>query len=224
MQYRVSTLTGLIVHVPLRSVWIAVLGMTAPFTARATELCVKCKGPDAVYSCIVGNGHSDASLDTVAKFYCITKLAKAGSHASCAIDRSASPPCPGERKELPIPAFLNGALEDHAEPQSTSTPSVDRHNGDAHQVAAPPPAGQPDQLDAAHTQPAEQPPPENPPRTVQEMVEKGAKSAGDGLSETQKTAGDAAKSASTALEKAGSAVGGAAKSSWKCLSSFFSHC
>jgi hypothetical protein len=56
------------------------------------------------------------------------------------------------------------------------------------------------------------------------MVEKSAKSAGDGISQTQETAGKAAKSASTALEKAGSAVGGAAKSSWKCLSSFFSNC
>jgi hypothetical protein len=56
------------------------------------------------------------------------------------------------------------------------------------------------------------------------MVEKSAKSAGAGLNETQKSAGEAAKSASTALEKAGSAVGGAAKNSWKCLSSFFSNC
>jgi phage-related tail protein len=65
---------------------------------------------------------------------------------------------------------------------------------------------------------------EPPPKTVQEMVEKSAKSAGNSINETQKTAGAAAKSASTALEKAGSAVGGAAKSSWECLSSFFSKC
>jgi len=56
------------------------------------------------------------------------------------------------------------------------------------------------------------------------MVEKSAKTAGAGLSDTQKSAGEAAKSASTALGKAGAAVGGAAKSSWKCLSSFFSNC
>jgi hypothetical protein len=59
---------------------------------------------------------------------------------------------------------------------------------------------------------------------MQELVEKSAKSAGDGISNTQKSASEAAKSASTALEKAGSAVGDAAKSSWRCLSSFFSNC
>jgi len=56
------------------------------------------------------------------------------------------------------------------------------------------------------------------------MMENGAKSAGDGFSETQKSAGKAAKSTTTALEKAGLAVGSAAKTSWKCLSSFFSNC
>jgi hypothetical protein len=69
-----------------------------------------------------------------------------------------------------------------------------------------------------------QPAKDAPPKTVQEMMENGAKSAGDGFSETQKSAGKAAKSTTTALEKAGLAVGSAAKTSWKCLSSFFSNC
>jgi hypothetical protein len=65
---------------------------------------------------------------------------------------------------------------------------------------------------------------DTPPKTVEEMMEKSAKSAGDSFAQTQKSAGDVAKSASTALGKAGSAVGNAAETSWKCLSSFFSNC
>jgi ElaB/YqjD/DUF883 family membrane-anchored ribosome-binding protein len=73
-------------------------------------------------------------------------------------------------------------------------------------------------------QPAGEAEPEVVPRTVQEMMEKSAKSADSNLAETQKSANTVAKSTSTALEKAGSAVGNAAKSSWKCLSSLFSNC
>lgn len=189
--------------------------------AQATELCVKCTGPDASYACIVG-GSGNATLDTVAKFYCITSLAKAGSHASCSIDRAINPPCPGERKELPIPAFLDG--QDGAGPPKSAAAPDREPNGVATQEANAPPAEAAVSSGAQHETPPKPQPGDQPPKTVQEMVEKSAKSAGDGLSETQKSAGAAAKSATTALEKATSAVGGAAKNSWKCLSSFFSNC
>lgn len=200
---------------------MALLTLSAAVPAGATELCVKCTGPDASYACVVGDT-SNPTLDTVSKFYCITSLAKAGSHASCAIDRNVTAPCPGERKNLPIPAFLNGS-DDAAEPDGAPASPQNHsslHTQDATAAPVPPngaaaPPAQP---------PQEVPAKEAPPKTVQEMVEKSGLSASDGLSQTQKTAGEAAKSASTALEKAGSAVGGAAKSSWKCLSSFFSKC
>jgi hypothetical protein len=186
--------------------------------ARAAELCVKCTGPEANYACVVG-GNSTATPDMMSKFYCITTLAKAGAHAKCSIDRSATAPCPGERKELPIPALLNNNDADGAEPKPEQIKASHAPPGEP----APAPV-----TDIESHQNATPPPPpatsEPPPKTVQEMVEKSAKSAGDGLSETGKSAGQAAKSAGTALEKAGSAVGGAAKNSWKCLSSFFSNC
>jgi hypothetical protein len=194
-----------------------ILTLLASVPTQATELCVKCTGPAASYACIVG-GSGNATLDTVAKFYCITALAKAGSHASCSIDRAINPPCPGERKELPIPTFLDGA-EGGDRPQEAGAARPSPTVMGTREANAPPSeprtgtdAPQPDQ---AGPRPNDQ-----PPKTVQEMVEKSAKSAGASLSQTQK----AATSASTALEKAGSAVGGAAKSSWKCLSSFFSNC
>lgn len=196
------------------------LTFAASVAANSTELCVKCTNPDASYACIVGTT-SNATLDTVAKFYCITQLAKSGSHASCAIDRAIAPPCPGERRELPIPAFLDGGGAGNKHPDKSA---AEQHPGDA---GTPPASAPPSGATSAavpHDQQANPPATEQPPKTVQEMVEKSAKSAGAGLNETQKAAGEAAKSTTTALEKAGSAVGGVAKNSWKCLSSFFSNC
>ncbi|MBS0249535.1 MAG: hypothetical protein JSR78_00540 [Proteobacteria bacterium] len=211
MNYRPYFLSGM-----------ALLALSAAAPAEATELCVKCTGPDANYACVVGDT-SNPTLDTVSKFYCITALAKSGSHASCAIDRNVTAPCPGERRNLPIPAFLNGA-DDGAQPNGVPATRQDHSSLRTQDAAAPPVAPN----GAAPVLPAqaapEAPAKEAPPKTVQEMVEKSGLSASNGLSQTQKTAGEAAKSASTALEKAGSAVGGAAKSSWKCLSSFFSNC
>jgi hypothetical protein len=206
----------------LKVLWgtgISMLLAAAP--ALATELCVKCTGPDASYACVVGNT-SNATLDTVSKFYCITTLAKAGAHASCSIDRNMSAPCPGERRELPIPTFLGEP--DDEQPQNAA-PAGEHHTNLQTQEANVPVTQSPPAPTALPPAPPPAPP-ENqpPPKTVQEMVEKSAESAGTGLTQTQKSAGDAAHSASTALEKAGSAVGGAAKSSWKCLSSFFSKC
>src|SRR6185312_7559602 len=165
------------------------------------------------------NGSSAA--DTVTKLYCITALAKSGSHARCAIDRNSTAPCQGERKEFAIPTGLDGVLggapqqnaaTQNGEPSAASVP------GTSVTAVAPDDAG-----GAGQKVPGEAVS-DAPPKTVQEMMEKSAKSAGDSLAQTQKSAGDAAKSAGSALGKAGSAVGSAAKTSWKCLSSFFSNC
>jgi hypothetical protein len=186
----------------VRSSASAVLLILSSTSAGAADLCVKCTGPDASYDCVVNRS---GPPDTVTKLYCITALAKAGPHASCAIDRNTTAPCQGERREFTIPATVDGALGGSQEQEATQQPAL------------PPPGTE-----------VEEPPQDTasdvPPKTVQEMVEKSAKSTGDSLAQTQKTAATAAKSAGTALEKAGSAVGSAAKTSWKCLSSFFSKC
>lgn len=185
-------------------------------SAEAAEMCVKCTGPDASYDCVVNNA---SPMDTVTKLYCITALAKEGPHASCAIDRNSTAPCQGTRKEFTIPASTDGGLGAPGQ-QNAGAPAQSLPDGttvDAPSSMAPgdqPPVGEPQDQDVSNA----------PPKTVQEMVEKGTKSASDSFAKTQKTAGNAAKSAGTALEKAGSAVGNAAKTSWKCLSSFFSNC
>lgn len=200
------------------SIWVsALLGSAA---ANATELCVKCSAPEASYACVV-NGTSNATIDTVAKLYCITTLAKAGAHESCSVDRTVTAPCPGERRELPVPAALD-SQETEDQPQTDTPPGLAKPNQGA-AATTPEESHTPGTLanpaEAPHDQSNGAPANEQPPKTVQEMVEKST-----GLSDTQKSAGEAAKSASTALGKAGAAVGGAAKSSWKCLSSFFTNC
>jgi len=217
---------------------LGALALAVAPAANAAELCVKCTEPDASYACVIG-GADYTTVDTITKLYCITALAKVGPHASCAVDRNSSPPCQGERREFPIPAGFGGLTTDHPAQQDAAAPpgsvpgqdaGASEHglpaNGTAMQPGDPEAgrlraptngevAGQPSQHDAAA---------DTPPKTVQEMVEKSAKQAGDSLADTGKTAGDAAKSAGSALGKAGNAVGTAAKNSWKCLSSFFSNC
>nr|WP_246317627.1 hypothetical protein [Hyphomicrobium methylovorum] len=185
----------------------------AAASAGATEVCVKCTGPDASYACVV-NAQSDGQLDTATNLYCITALAKAGQHSSCSIDRNTRAPCQGERKELPIPAGLGGVDEEPA--QEAATPPA--HQPSANVATAPEPHqhdGAPSHEHADEPAPGEEPNAGKPPKTVLEMVEKGSKSASDN---------SAVKSAGTALQNAGAAVGDAAKTSWKCLSSFFSKC
>jgi hypothetical protein len=182
----------------VRSSASAVLLILSSTSAGAADLCVKCTGPDASYDCVVNRS---GPPDTVTKLYCITALAKAGPHASCAIDRNTTAPCQGERREFTIPATVDGALGGSQEQEATQQPAL------------PPPGTE-----------VEEPPQDTASDVPPKMVEKSAKSTGDSLAQTQKTAATAAKTAGTALEKAGSAVGSAAKTSWKCLSSFFSKC
>lgn len=187
--------------------------------AGAAELCVKCTGPDANYACVVDAPTNASTVDAAIKLYCITALAKAGPHASCAIDRDSKPPCQGERRELHVPKAIEHALDAQEESPSATPPPAAVTAGVPSEPQSTPPSPP---ANATAQQPA---PPDNaPPKTVQEMVEKGAQSAGAGISETGKSAGEAAKSTGTALQKAGSAVAKAAKNSWECLSSFFSKC
>ncbi len=104
---------------------IGILALIAATSADAAELCVKCTGPDASYACVVG-GVSNATIDTVAKLYCITALAKLGSHASCSVDRTAKAPCQGERKELPLPSLLDASGDDD-QPQDTAKAAKGEH-------------------------------------------------------------------------------------------------
>lgn len=199
-------------------------------TAWASEVCVKCTGPDASYACVVDSGTSSSS-DSAINLYCISALAQSGQHASCAIDRNSAAPCQGVRKELPAPADF-GLGRDDDEPDRDASAEHPRASDEhvnkppAQEGASAPKSSPAASADGggvgtndAETKDAKPAAAQSdaPPRTVQEMVEKGAQSASKSVSDANKSAGDT-------MKKAGSAVGNAAKSTWKCLSSFFSDC
>ena len=188
--------------------------------ADATDLCVTCLGPDATYTCAVENA-SLANDDPRLRLYCITELAKAGRHSSCAINRASASPCAGERKVLAAPAGF-----DFDAPSPLTAPAPQQSGVTPKSAADQPPIS-----GAATTttpsppeQTTEVPKTEAPPKTVQEMVEKGAASTQKTIEDTGEGAANAAKTTGTAIQNAGKAVGDAAKKTWTCLTSFFGDC
>jgi hypothetical protein len=174
-------------------------------SAQATEICVKCSGPDASYACVVNAQGGRLAADGAVKLYCITALAQSGPHQSCAIDRNSVAPCQGIRKELPIPT-LDADDDAPASPPAAKTEAT---------PAAPATTAKKEADAAPATVPQDEA--TGPPKTVQEMVEKSAQSATAGVEKANKSVGDG-------LKNAGNAVGDAAKKTWKCLSSLFSDC
>lgn len=196
----------------------------------AAEFCVTCEGPEAHYACTF-DGTSAGPGDAGLKLYCITELAKSGKHASCSVDRTEATPCAGDVKVLAMPEGLSPPPQTANSPES-NTPAADTA------TSSPPSAKTgPENANAL---------PEAPPKTVQEMVEKGTASAGktlekggDTIVETAKSTGGAidkagktvgetvvetAKSTGGVIDKAGKAVSDGAKKTWTCITSFFGDC
>ncbi len=203
------------------------LSIVAAGAARGQELCVRCSEPSATYRCAV-----DASAGPTAnastpglQLLCITELARQGGHAICAVERTASGACDG---------ILRVVAPTAAMPLGEGIAK----GGEG--------AGKPPGADAGPPRAAGISPGGDPPRTVEEMVEKSqiaqktglqqagktiaktADAAGEVVTGTAKAAGDVvtgtAKTAGGAVGKAGSAVGNAAKKSWDCLTSLFKDC
>jgi hypothetical protein len=197
----------------MRAVISALVGLAllVPVAAAAadTAYCVSCDGPAAHYACTfdgTGADPNDASL----KLLCITELAKSGKHASCSVDRKQPSPCPGDTKVMALPeGHPSAAQPTMAAPANTAKPAAEP----AQAVPQPKPANE---TAVEKT--------EAPPKTVQEMVEKGTSNTGKVLEKTGETAADAAKSTGSAVEKAGKAVGDAAKKTWTCITSLFGNC
>lgn len=205
----------------------AALLALAAMPANSAEFCVTCEGPQAQYACTI-DGASASSNDPRLKFLCMTELAKAGGHASCAIDRAQQEKCTGVPKVLKAPDGLDAAAPPAPASPATTLPDPKAAAGDS-SVARPatPLPG------STGTTPSAQPsgPQETavakttgPPATVKEMVDKGAASAGQQIGKTGEATSAAAKSAGTALDNAGKAVGNAAKKTWTCVTSLFSDC
>jgi hypothetical protein len=176
--------------------------------AQAGQFCVSCTGPDTHYACTFDG--ADDTNDASLKLLCITELAKSGQHAACSIDRTQVKPCTGAVKTVAVPDGYQPALPLPPPPVEAERPAA---------VPAPPAPSTaqstPDNVAAK---------PDAPPKTVQEMVEKGTSNAAKSLEQGGDTAVEAAKSTGGVIQNAGKAVGNAAKKTWTCVTSFFGNC
>jgi hypothetical protein len=184
--------------------WTAVLSMLV-MPAVAQPLCIRCTGPDATYVCRVENWQAPAA-DPRLRLYCITEIARAAGHQSCAAVRTETGPCEGQELVLAGPGGVEPAAAevprlDAPDQQSTEPLAAD----DIPPVASPAPPGETAAAPAA---------PADGPGSADDTINGGPSSA----------IGNAAKSAGEALSSAGKAAGEAAKKSWDCLTSLFSDC
>jgi hypothetical protein len=170
-------------------------------SAAAEEYCVTCTEPDAKYRCVVTG--QPGIHDEHAPLRCISELAQSGGHASCSVGAVTSGPCPSNLRTVTLPSLPPPAPVTEAPPPPQAP------------VMVPVPAASPVPESPAAASGGPQPalPAEGPPKTVEEF----AKKSGDGLKKAGEAVTDTAQSA-------GNAVGNAAKKTWDCLSSFFGNC
>jgi hypothetical protein len=190
---------------PLALAAIPLMGPIAP--ASALDICISCNAPEAHYTCrldLPGANPRDLRLQLL----CITQIAQQGGHATCQADRASAEACQGAVKVVGAPA-----IEDAAPAVSPPSPAP---------VAPPPPETKaPGKRSSNETVVPKTP---DAPKTVLEMVEKGAAGTGETLQNAGGAVKDAAQTTSGTFGKAGAAVGSAAKKTWKCLSSLFGDC
>src|SRR5262245_9391092 len=111
----------------LAAIMGTVLAALAP-EASATEYCVSCAGPDAIYRCEIEGTPEGAGTDPKAQILCTTELAKSGGHENCAVSRGSTVPCPGETRLLAAPI-----------PEPGPPPTI---GADAPEATAPEPASE----------------------------------------------------------------------------------
>lgn len=188
-----------------------------------------CASPDAHYACSF-EGVTAGAEDPRLKLLCITELAKAGGHATCSVDRKQLTPCPGETKKLAMPDGMDLDSDTAEKPGPPADPNAAATAGKpASDTKATKPETVVPKTVGTSVAPATPPnpaaaKPEAPPKTVQEMVEKGSASTEKALQDSGEAVEGAAKSTGNVLQKAGKAVGDAAKKSWNCITSLFGDC
>lgn len=191
---------------------VAVMGSSTSSTAR--DLCVTCQEPFAVYRCAFDENSPFHVTAPGASLVCARELAQRGGHARCGIQRNSFASCEGELVVITPPA------DDLLPPTPPSGVAGAPNNED---LATP--------ADPINENPEEavqgevlQPEPQGPPKTVEELAKRTAKSSKQGFKDAGDAVAGAAKTTGEKIGEAGSAIGGAAKSTWRCLSTLFSDC
>jgi hypothetical protein len=138
--------------------------------AQAQEYCVACADPNAIYRCVIDNAQPGGT--TPLQMLCITAMAKAGNHATCAIKRGTVFDCTGPVKRVPW-APVVGEVAPPASAKSDATPETDPKE---------PPKTVEEMAGRANKKTAED------MKKAGESVKQGAQSVGEGVSKaTQKT-------------------------------------
>lgn len=204
--------------------WVILVAWIGPVAAQ--ELCVVCREPDVTYRCVPRGATSD---DPRVPLACLSEIAKSGAHADCSVSRR-NRPCDGVLREItlhgdplvplavrqppPVSPPVSPPLAPLA-PGQGGLANEDQGQG----------APRPDEPDKTNA----------PPRTVEELASRTAKSAQEQLSKTtgavtnvaKKTGevvGDAADTAGDAVKDVAKSAGSLAKKSWNCLTSLFNDC
>jgi hypothetical protein len=169
----------------------------------ALDLCVTCAGPEAHYNCRLDQPAANPR-DLRLQLMCISQIATEGGHGSCAVDSPQPSACPGTLKTVAAPDALDVPPAAVAPAQKSIAAEM---KPDDAKPAAP-----------AETVIAK------PPKTVQEMVEKGAATSAKGLETAGGAVKGATQSAGNMFQKAGSAVSNAVKKTWDCVTTLFGNC
>lgn len=178
--------------------------------AGASEYCVTCEGPPAMYRCVIDGQAEGPGKDPRASIYCISEMAKQGKHERCAVSRGAPFPCPG-LTALVKPPSDGSAYPAHAAPYpDPQSPQDARPDSEAEAETA--------------KAPPEPAPASQVPRTVEELAGQTVRSSKEGLEKAGEAIGGSAKKAGEGIGKAGSAIGQAASNTWTCITSLFASC
>ena len=127
------------------AVAVVAWALIGPLPTSARELCVVCSGPDTVYRCVAAEAKEIAPPPLV----CMSSIARARGHESCAIRRGTTA-CEGQEyviaSELQAPEAPRTALKGEDRPAETRTPETK---------------------------------PQGEPRTVKELAERAAEGSGE---------------------------------------------
>lgn len=181
--------------------------------ASALDLCVTCAGPEAHYNCRLDLPAANPR-DLRLQLMCISQIATQGGHDSCAVDS-------------PQPTSCQGILKTVAAPDAVDVPPAVEATESATVAKAPNTAAaakQPVEMKSAAPAETVIAKPAKPPKTVQEIVEKGAATSAKGLETAGGAVKGATQSAGNMFQKAGSAVSNAAKKTWECVTTLFGNC
>ncbi|MEZ5852534.1 MAG: hypothetical protein R3D68_18025 [Hyphomicrobiaceae bacterium] len=147
-------------------------------TAQAQEYCVVCNDPGAIYRCILKN--AGPARTQPLKVACITALARAGRHASCAVRGGTVFDCVGPLTKVDA---TTGEVEGAPPAQGTATATT----------APQPIAG------AAPVPPKKQTSSDTPPATVEEAIKRATSSTVDTVSQAGRSISSGAKKSWTCV-------------------------